>query len=132
MKKPNFSLAERHLKGQIYTYYEKSSISGLPQKPSDRDYSKELSQFKGRIMDARASHFNMGTDQSHSAEMQKKPNTGYKPSFEEFKKNMTLQKTCNVHLGGQSDMNAAGKMQSTKQTFFRWIQPKIEWLFNLF
>jgi len=83
-------------------------------------------------MDARASHFNMGTDQSSQAEIQKKPNTGYKPSFEEFKKNMTLQKTCNVHLGGQSDLNAAGKMQSTKQTFFRWIQPKIEWLFYLF
>lgn len=41
MKKPNFSLAERHVNGQIYTYYEKSSISGLPQKPSDRDYAQE-------------------------------------------------------------------------------------------
>jgi hypothetical protein len=41
MKKPNFSLAERHVNGQIYTYYEKSSISGMPQKPSDRDYAEE-------------------------------------------------------------------------------------------
>jgi hypothetical protein len=41
MKKPNFSLAERHVNGKITTYYEKSSISGMPLKPSERNYAQE-------------------------------------------------------------------------------------------
>ena len=41
MKKPNFSLAERPVNGQVPNYYEKSSISGMPLKPSDRNYAQE-------------------------------------------------------------------------------------------
>jgi hypothetical protein len=35
-------------------------------------------------------------------------------------------------LGGQSDLNSSAKLQTNNQTFFRWIQPKIEWLPILF
>jgi hypothetical protein len=58
-----------------------------------------------------------------------KPNTAsaYRGSnTQEFQKNMAQQKTCNVKLGGQSDFNSSAKLQTNNQTFFRWIQPKIE------
>jgi hypothetical protein len=80
-------------------------------------------------MDARASHFNMGSDQSKPMAFPPKPNTSgaYRGSnTQEFQKNMAQQKTCNVKLGGQSDLNSSAKLQTNNQTFFRWIQPKIE------
>ena len=65
LKKPNFSIVERNTGGKINTYYEKSYLGSQPQAQlNSAELMNDSSLIKDRRKDARASHFEMGFENS--------------------------------------------------------------------
>lgn len=134
-KKPNFSLAELHGRNARNLY---TSISSMAQRQGSANAQgnrfQNANMINDRRLDAKASHFTVGFEPTYGPkglDSGKKGNSIRANDTAKFAENKLKMAKCNIVMGPSNETSSQAvkqNLQTSNQTYFRWIQPKVDTL----
>ena len=117
---PNFTIVEPTGGRPSHNYFK--SVSEL-NNATKKDYSSAKNYTEEGRADAKMCHFHMGFESTYGPRVASTPiiNGHARPQQNATQQKPQVRVTSNIRFGS----DAKGTPQTSNQSFFRWIQPKI-------